>query len=376
MGYYDDEQYDCDMALIQAYDDAQYSDDDDDSDDDYGSYYDDDYEPDFSSEPEDDENPHIVKAALAGLLEHVKKMLEDASVPGCPLCDKTTNLLTCGKCKAVSYCSKEHQKMHWKQHKKVCSSDTNNEHAIPKDAGKRRVLNASKRWTEIDYKTRGVIRKYEWHGPTALAAAARRGHSHIVQYLLEQGADPTLIGCPSEDIHHNALQAAKARLYEFDTTIGLLMKDEARMSQFQPFVQGKEPEEAAMAILSRKTDLMRSVVLLETTTDFWETETSMNYKHSAYSTMREESGYPNNPSDLDALRVAVAGICISPADLSSSDRRMTKEFLAARIKILQDKVAERIRMLEESKKGSEGKGRGRNRKSLKGKLCRKREREV
>jgi hypothetical protein len=338
-------------------DDDCYDDDDDFyAYDDYDNGCDYDYEPDYSSldfqmngyggfgydtnhVPADDPVPSIVNAARAGLFEQVKQLVEDASVPGCPLCDKKTNLLTCGKCKAMSYCGKEHQKMHWKQHKKVCSN-AKNEHVLPKDAGKRRVLNASQRWTEVDYKMSGFTKEYEWHGLTPLAAAANCGHAHIVQYLLEQGADPTLAGCLSEDTHYNALRAAQAALNEFDRTIDSLVKDETRMNQVKPFVQGKEPEEGALAILSRRTELMRSVALLEAAAPLWETNTSMNYQHSRYSKTREESGYPNNPSDIDALRVAVAGLCISPTD-SSSDQRITKELLAPHIKILQDKEAAR-----------------------------------
>jgi hypothetical protein len=34
----------------------------------------------------------------------------------------TKELLTCGKCGSVSYCNKECQKKHWKQHKAVCQA--------------------------------------------------------------------------------------------------------------------------------------------------------------------------------------------------------------------------------------------------------------
>ncbi|XP_018606495.2 egl nine homolog 1-like isoform X2 [Scleropages formosus] len=38
----------------------------------------------------------------------------------CELCGKMENLLKCGRCRSSFYCSKEHQKQHWKKHKLVC----------------------------------------------------------------------------------------------------------------------------------------------------------------------------------------------------------------------------------------------------------------
>lgn len=38
----------------------------------------------------------------------------------CELCGKMENLLKCGRCKSSFYCSKEHQKQHWKKHKLTC----------------------------------------------------------------------------------------------------------------------------------------------------------------------------------------------------------------------------------------------------------------
>ncbi|XP_065815433.1 egl nine homolog 1 isoform X2 [Labrus bergylta] len=38
----------------------------------------------------------------------------------CELCGKMENLLKCGRCRSSFYCSKEHQKQHWKKHKLLC----------------------------------------------------------------------------------------------------------------------------------------------------------------------------------------------------------------------------------------------------------------
>ena len=39
---------------------------------------------------------------------------------GCRFCGRTIKLLSCGKCRVMKYCSKEHQKADWKYHKKLC----------------------------------------------------------------------------------------------------------------------------------------------------------------------------------------------------------------------------------------------------------------
>lgn len=41
----------------------------------------------------------------------------------CELCGKMENLLKCGRCRSSFYCSKEHQKQHWKKHKLICKPE-------------------------------------------------------------------------------------------------------------------------------------------------------------------------------------------------------------------------------------------------------------
>ncbi|XP_017879858.1 egl nine homolog 1 isoform X1 [Ceratina calcarata] len=40
----------------------------------------------------------------------------------CVVCDRTDKLLRCSRCKAVFYCSKEHQRRDWKRHKQFCTT--------------------------------------------------------------------------------------------------------------------------------------------------------------------------------------------------------------------------------------------------------------
>lgn len=49
----------------------------------------------------------------------------------CELCGKMENLMKCGGCRSSFYCSKEHQKQHWKKHKQVCKKADNQQQADP-----------------------------------------------------------------------------------------------------------------------------------------------------------------------------------------------------------------------------------------------------
>ena len=41
---------------------------------------------------------------------------------GCVICNRTDKLLRCSRCKAVFYCTKEHQRRDWKRHKEFCAT--------------------------------------------------------------------------------------------------------------------------------------------------------------------------------------------------------------------------------------------------------------
>lgn len=74
---------------------------------------------------------------------------------------------------------------------------------------KAQVINHARKWTEVDYKMSGFTKEWEWYDLTPLVMAATLGHHEIVEYLLRQGADPTLLGCPTENVTVDALSAAK-----------------------------------------------------------------------------------------------------------------------------------------------------------------------
>ncbi|KAL7525402.1 hypothetical protein ACHAWF_001344 [Thalassiosira exigua] len=90
--------------------------------------------------------------------------------------------------------------------------------AAVSDEEKRNVANHARRWTEKDYKMSGFAKTYEWFDVTPVATAARKGREDIVQFLLEQGADPTLEGCPYDDEYWDALKAANHALRQSQRT--------------------------------------------------------------------------------------------------------------------------------------------------------------
>jgi len=65
----------------------------------------------------------------------------------------------------------------------------------------------------------GFTKEWIWFDLTPLAAAATLGHHEIVEYLLQQGADPTLRGYPKEKGTMDALEAAKQNL-DYETRQG------------------------------------------------------------------------------------------------------------------------------------------------------------
>ncbi|KMQ89090.1 egl nine 1-like protein [Lasius niger] len=52
----------------------------------------------------------------------------------CAVCDKTDKLLRCSRCKAVFYCTKEHQRRDWKRHRDFCATHPARDNLIADEA--------------------------------------------------------------------------------------------------------------------------------------------------------------------------------------------------------------------------------------------------
>jgi hypothetical protein len=143
----------------------------------------------------------------------------------------------------------------------------------------RRLLNRSRRWTEVDYKMSGFTKEWEWHDLTPLAAAARRGQCHIVRLLLNSGVcDPTLSGCYADNETCDAFEALGNQ-------------------HFRGQSEGKE----------------QCTKLLEAAKPFWP-----KAQYSGCSYKKEEritAGFPNKPSDVAGLREALAAVEASAYEL-------------------------------------------------------------
>jgi len=61
----------------------------------------------------------VLASNMAMYNEIISKHIENIS--HCAFCGNSASS-KCGACTLVVYCSKEHQKAHWKQHKNECAS--------------------------------------------------------------------------------------------------------------------------------------------------------------------------------------------------------------------------------------------------------------
>lgn len=177
------------------------------------------------------------------------------------------------------------------------------QHALQKESDplKRLVLlNGARRWTEVDYKMSGFSQEHEWFDLTPLATAAYNGHADIVEYLLKQGADPTLQGCPDEDIYYNAYQAADEGLKESIQNVQDLLSGERYISHsLQSLVmKNRSAEECAQRLLEAQEARQLSLDMLEACKPFWK---QASYASSSYGQSREKSGYSNTSTDMNAM---------------------------------------------------------------------------
>ena len=174
----------------------------------------------------------------------------------------------------------------------------------PLDATQKRcILNVSKRWTEVDYKASGFTKEWEWHGATPLIAAARNGHADVVEYLLRNGADPTLQGCVRDDVHWDAFSAADKSIRLEDGT-----KAEKWMVSYPDIVNDESlsSEQAAKRLHQVGNNGKRHCIrLLNSAKPFWN---PASYSSSHYSKSRESCKFSNKPKNMTHLIEALDAV--------------------------------------------------------------------
>ena len=176
----------------------------------------------------------------------------------------------------------------------------------------RQRVNQTKKWTECDYKMSGFVKTYRWHDITAVTAAALFGHDQILYYLLSHGlADPTLKGCPTENVYINAFDAQKRGISKPCGRLGNSSQDYARcgalLAAAKPFWNTSKFSDSG-AHAAEKWEMM------DFECDSSDDEEARNEKDQKRMEFEEESAKrsresdTNKPTNIKNLRKALAHV--------------------------------------------------------------------
>ena len=176
----------------------------------------------------------------------------------------------------------------------------------------RQRVNQTKKWTECDYKMSGFVNTYRWHDITAVTAAALFGHDQILYYLLSHGlADPTLKGCPTENVYINAFDAQKRGISKPCGRLGNSSQDYARcgalLAAAKPFWNTSKFSDSG-AHAAEKWEMM------DFECDSSDDEEARNEKEQKRMEFEEENAQrsresdTNEPTNIKKLREALAHV--------------------------------------------------------------------
>lgn len=133
-----------------------------------------------------EEKPAIIKAAARGDLETVRRIVEAAAAISIAEKNKVMN-----------------QAPIWTEMLPVVEPTTavvEETDSISNVVGDNNVNNNESYSNSTGDNT---LTSQHWFDVTAITMAAIRGHHQVLQYLLEEGADPTLKGCPKDAVQNN-----------------------------------------------------------------------------------------------------------------------------------------------------------------------------
>ena len=133
-----------------------------------------------------EEKPAIIKAAARGDLETVRRIVEAAAAISIAEKNKVMN-----------------EAPRWTELLPVVEPPT----AVIEETGSiSNVItdnNVNSNESNSNSTVDNSLTSQHWFDVTAITMAATRGHHQVLQYLLEEGADPTLKGCPKDAIQNN-----------------------------------------------------------------------------------------------------------------------------------------------------------------------------
>jgi len=171
------------------------------------------------------------------------------------------------------------------------------------DEGQRRaLLNQARRWTEVDYKMSGFTKEYEWFDLTPLAHAAKEGHFDAVEFLLREGADPTLSGCLTDDVFYTAAKAAEACYKEIEGQITQICTPTEHYTSRSLYREVKNPQEYADMLFEKLDNAKKCQEMIDACNSFWN---CASYASNRFSNDRAKSGYSNKPTDTEGLLAAL-----------------------------------------------------------------------
>lgn len=123
----------------------------------------------------------------------------------CSYCmEKRKELQACGNCHAVFYCSREHQKKDWKQHKKMCQKeeqDATQKSALEKSFDQLILNNTSNNSGEHDSNTRDkLVAEFDIIDKLPQESIESNSHAsnpqHMPQWITQNSVDL----CPFEEV--------------------------------------------------------------------------------------------------------------------------------------------------------------------------------
>ena len=139
----------------------------------------------------------------------------------------------------------------------------------------------------------------KWFSATPLLAAAKAGNVEVTEFLLGEGADPSLVCSPLPGVQETALSAARNNLRQLRRTLRGIAAAEHHVYERDVWT---DSEAAVLALLLRYRGLLACVRLLRAAGRHW---TRSAYRAAEWSqhrqTVHRVGGRPNTPASRPAL---------------------------------------------------------------------------